>query len=146
VSPDVELQARRLQELARTFPRALAAQANGTALLALGDPDGAIQVLQSAADVDDPRVHIDLSAALLERWRQHGDRNAAEAAKRAAEMVLARDPSNAQAVFNLALAAEALGQRDEAIKAWSRYASLDPSSKWAAEARARAKTLAETKR
>lgn len=141
--PDVEVQARRLQLLAPTLPIALRSRAMGMALLAQGDLDGAIEQLNIAVTVSDadPRALVDLSAALLERWRQRSDRSDAQNAKNRAEAALAQNPANAEAAFNVALAAEALGLKDEAIKAWVRCASLYPTSKWAAEARARALAL-----
>lgn len=44
-------------------------------------------------------------------------------------------PPRAEAWFNLALAAEALGDTSRAREIWTKYLALDPSSDWAAEAR-----------
>jgi tetratricopeptide (TPR) repeat protein len=141
---DLEVQARRLQVLAPTLPPTQREHALGLALLAQGDIDAAIQHLTLAVTVSDgdPRMLVDLSAALLERWRQKGNRNDAQNAKNRAEAAFAQNPANAEAAFNVALAAESLGLKDEAIKAWTRCAALYPTSKWAAEARARAQALA----
>ena len=141
---DIEVQARRLQVLAPSLPPAQREHALGIALLAQGDIDGAVMHLTAAVDISDgnPRALVDLSAALLERWRQRGHRADAQNAKNRAEAALSQNPANAEAAFNVALAAESLGLKDEAIKAWSRCASLYPTSKWALEARARTAALA----
>lgn len=142
-STDVELQARKLQALASTLPAPMAARASGLASLALGDVDGAIRALQAATDAGDAHADIDLSAAFVERWRRRGDRTDAQSAKAHAERAIARDGRDAAATFNLAVADEALGMKEEAVRAWTRYLALDVNSSWAAEARARIKVLAE---
>jgi predicted TPR repeat methyltransferase len=45
------------------------------------------------------------------------------------------DPGRVEAWFNMGLAAEAAGQRERAIAAWTRALALDPKSGWAEEAR-----------
>jgi hypothetical protein len=142
VSPELALQARKLQDLAQTLPAAMGMRASGLGLLALGDLNGAIEALQHAARADDIHAEIDLSAALLERWRERGDLNDAKAAKAHAERAMARGARSIEACFNFAVAAEALGLKEEAAAAWVRYSSLErPTSTWLPEARARAKAV-----
>ncbi|MFN2501648.1 MAG: CHAT domain-containing protein [Pyrinomonadaceae bacterium] len=53
-------------------------------------------------------------------------------------------PKLPEAHFNRALALEAAHSHDLAAKAWAEYLELDPSSKWADEARQHLKTLQDT--
>jgi tetratricopeptide (TPR) repeat protein len=122
----VELAARQktLQEL-----RALAIMH-----LTMREPQRAADVLGPAVKAgSDPALLNDLAVALLASGRPE-DR---QRAKELLEQVIARDPTRAEAYFNLGLAAEATGDATRAREAWSRYLALDPSSPWAAEARAR---------
>jgi cytochrome c-type biogenesis protein CcmH/NrfG len=75
----------------------------------------------------------DLAVALLASGRPQNQQRA----KDLLEQVVARDANRLEAWFNLGLAAEATGDTTRAREAWSRYLALDPSSPWAAEARAR---------
>ena len=98
------------------------------------EPQKATEVLSALAKSgSDPMLLNDLAVALLASGRQE-DR---QRAKELLEQVVGRDPARAEAWFNLGLAAEATGDTTRAREAWSRYLALDPSSPWAAEARAR---------
>ena len=55
----------------------------------------------------------------------------------AADQALTLQPAQAEALFNRALALEALGIRFAAADSWRRYLEVDPSSSWAVEARER---------
>jgi CHAT domain-containing protein len=55
----------------------------------------------------------------------------------AADHALALQPEQQEALFNRALALDALGIRFASIDAWHRYLSVDPGSPWAVEARTR---------
>src|SRR5262249_51735373 len=98
----------------------------GIALLALGDTERAIAVLEDAVALapDDVRARIDLSAALLARVKAGGEAFDAVRAVDETGRVLAAAPQCAEATFNQALALEHLGVRAMAIEAWSRYRRL----------------------
>ncbi len=104
-----------------------------------------ISSLQRLARIaaDSVAVFVDLSAAYLERAeRRDTPRDLMEAAE-AAERALARDPGNASARFNLALALDRFGLVDAAIQAWTGFLEVEPASGWAAEARRRVGVLQE---
>ena len=118
-------------------PRSLGDQ--GAAELLLGEWDQAVADLEDAnrRDASDARLSADLSAALLVR-AQRKDRpqdlsRALEAAERAARL----DPGSREALFNRALALEAMHLPNEARKAWKGYLLRETSGDWAKEARER---------
>ncbi len=115
------LQARRAWALAR---------------LVQGQTNEAISVLESIAEEFpmDTLTRIELSAALLERSRQSGIVFDATKALDSATIALSVSPNQPAALFNRALALEAIGDKSGAIAAWNRYLSVDPSSPWASEA------------
>ncbi|HEX6373091.1 MAG TPA: CHAT domain-containing protein [Longimicrobium sp.] len=80
-------------------------------------------------------VLADLAAAYLVRWeRDHTPRDLV-AAIEAAEEALEREPGNAAARYNLALALERLGLVDEVAQGWRAYLAADSTSRWAGAAR-----------
>ncbi len=142
-SSAARLAATRLLEAAADRRDAQALHARGLALLALGNVDAAIVALASARDAASDRAasHSDLAAAYFERYRRGGVRDDAEAARREAERAVTIDPRSAAALFNQALAAEALGDIATARQAWDAMLRIDTSSPWAEEARARLAAL-----
>ena len=64
----------------------------------------------------------------------------------AADAALRIEPNHAEALFNRALILDRMGLFDEAREAWTRYLAVDPSSKWAEEARSRLAELPAAKR
>jgi CHAT domain-containing protein len=84
---------------------------------------------------------VDLSAAHLARaeWTQNS-RDLIQALNYAEE-ALAREPRNARARFNAALALQAFGLDRQADKAWSAYLATDSTTEWADEARERKERL-----
>jgi cytochrome c-type biogenesis protein CcmH/NrfG len=104
--------------------------------LTMRDPQKASEVLSAVANSDsDPALVNDLAVALL----ASGGQEDLKRAKDFLEQVVARDPNRAEAWFNLGLAAEATGDVTRAREAWTHYLTLDPSSPWTAEVRARLK-------
>ena len=104
--------------------------------LTMRDPQKASEVLSAVANSgSDPALLNDLAVALLASGRQDDRKRA----KDFLEQIVARDPNRAEAWFNLGLAAEATGDVTRAREAWTHYLTLDPSSSWASEARARLK-------
>jgi tetratricopeptide (TPR) repeat protein len=119
----------------------LAARASGTGAeaqqalaamyLTLGRPQRAAEVLAPLVSSKDAGQLNDLAAAYLAR---HADDDVTRALD-LLEQAVSLDPGRAEAWFNLGLAAEAAGQKERAIEAWTRTLELDPQSGWADEVR-----------
>ena len=128
----------RLIELAtKDRPGPAALRGRAIALLAEGHLDDAIDTLVGLTkDHPDSRAaFVDLSAAYIERWRRDGSNADAVRGLDAAEKSVALNPAFPPALFNYALAAEAVGYTNEAKSGWHRYLAVDGTSEWAAEAR-----------
>jgi CHAT domain-containing protein len=111
--------------------KAEAQRALATMHLYLGRSDRAIEILERLAQNSrDAAVFTDLSAAYLTRHEPGDSAHALDIAEQAVRAA----PDRAEAWFNVALAAEALGLSTRAREAWSRYLALDPSSGWSREA------------
>jgi hypothetical protein len=89
---------------------------------------------------DTALLHADLAAALLERHRRTLQTDDAIQALAEAQRALVSDPRSLAALFNRAVALEALG-RPEARGAWAAYLDRDGTSGWAVEARHRLEGL-----
>lgn len=137
LSPDVRIA---IAEIEKQFAaRPVAA----TAAMIGGDAVRAVGILESAvaADPNNARVLSDLAAARLVLAQRT---EPADNASRALEMANRALESNRQlpeALFNRALALEALGQKDDAKAAWQAYLAVDGRSGWADEARAKLRIL-----
>lgn len=142
----VQRRAIELQQFAERTRTPAAWRAAGLGLLALGKTDDAVAALEHATR-DDASVssRVDLSAAYLERWRLDGDTTEAVKALDQSRRALEREPGNAAAAFNHALALEALGMRRQAVEAWNRYLAIDDASAWADEARRHVAALESTR-
>ena len=114
-------------------------------LLLVRRPGEAVPILESLAaqDGSNPSLHADVAAAYLERARLEGTAQDLPRALEASERALALRPGLVEALFNRALALEALHLREKAIASWDAYLAVDPSSSWASEARERRDRLAE---
>ncbi|HEV7586594.1 MAG TPA: hypothetical protein VGO40_00595, partial [Longimicrobium sp.] len=87
---------------------------------------------------------VDLSAAHLVRaQRTQNPRDLVEGLNYARE-ALGRKPHNRAALFNAALALEALAVDEQAVRAWTAYLHTDPTSGWAVEARRRRSALRQS--
>lgn len=84
---------------------------------------------------------VDLSAAHLTRAERTQNSRDLLQALNYAEEALAREPRNAAARFNAALALQSWGLDRQADKAWSAYLAIDSTSGWADEARMRKERL-----
>jgi len=113
-----------------TFAKRRAAAA---AHLVLGDAAAAVQALEALAREmpSDATVHNDLAAAYLAR-AEEGGAGDYDRALRVAVEAARLNPQLAEAWFNRAVAAAALGRSDEAAAAVRRLAELEPTSAWAA--------------
>ena len=131
--------AARLRALADEQGSAASLQAAGIGMLAVGDRAEAVSLLLRASQLapQDASVHSDLSAAYLEMWRFSAQTTYAARALDEAKRATLLDPKHLPSAFNLALALEAFGLRDEAQRAWDSYLALDATSPWADEARRR---------
>ncbi len=127
----------KLRRLATEHPSARTMAAVGVAELVTGSLDEATVSLEAAAAREDAdaSVYASLSAARIERWRISREPADAVSALDAAQHALMRDEGSPPALFNHALAVEALGMREQAIERWQAYLAVDPSSQWADEAR-----------
>jgi cytochrome c-type biogenesis protein CcmH/NrfG len=85
----------------------------------------------AAGSSSDSALLNDAAATLLVR-NGAGDANRAQ---ELLEQALAHHPDNREAPFNVALAAESIGDIPRARAAWERYLERDGASEWAVEAR-----------
>lgn len=126
-----------LQKAVERDPSAENLHAWGAAQLLLGSLDGAVSSLRSSLRLrPGPRVASDLAAALIARG-QGGNQ---EDFPIALDLLLkqeAKGQMSAEALFNLALALEAVGLTTEATDAWKRFLEKEASGPWAEQARSR---------
>jgi CHAT domain-containing protein len=125
-----------LQKVARLTPTPDSLHAWGVAQLLLGQHDGAIDALSRAATQSgDREMFSDLAAAYVTRAQFAGRAEdwpqALSAATRATEQA---SPPLREALFNRALAAEALNLRSVAEQFWSAYLEAETDADWRAEA------------
>lgn len=99
--------------------------AEGNALAAQNDPEGAMQAYDRALPrmPDSARLHFDRANQLLKLGSDHAEQALAEATQ--AQQTQDRS-LKARAAFDAALSHEALGQPDEAIKSYEQSLALDP--------------------
>jgi tetratricopeptide (TPR) repeat protein len=110
--------------------------------MALGDVDGAVTVLEEAADrpTPDPRTLSDLAAAYIIRATRTNQLQDFAKALAAADRAVKADPKLAEAWFNRADALERLSPV-EARDAWADYLKVDDHSGWADEARSHLRNI-----
>ena len=113
-------------------------RARGISALATGDVSTAIQTLEQSAATEplEARPRSDLAAALLERYRLRSDIADANAALSRVTEALRMEGGMAAALFNRALALEAISGAGASRQAWMDYLAVDSTSQWAVEARA----------
>lgn len=113
--------------------------AYGVACLLRKQWDDAVKALSQASALD-PRndaILNDLSAAYLGRAANKKTATDPVAALNSAEAALVLAPGRPEALFNKALALEAMPRPAAAREAWNAYLRRDPNSAWADEARKR---------
>jgi tetratricopeptide (TPR) repeat protein len=132
-----------IEQAVEVNPSAASRHAWGVALVLLGRHDEAIAVLEQLAGEDgaNSRYQADLAAAYIARAPTAGHADDWARALAAAERALAVAPPLAEAHFNRALALAALNRPGEARTAWAAYLTVDATSEWANEARARLRDL-----
>lgn len=135
-----------LIERAQHDGSAHAEHAAGVALVLTQNDDEAIARLEkAAAESPSPQTWNDLAAARYAAASDRGRYALYPQALAACDAALRLDPKNAEALFNRALILQRIGLADAARAAWMRYLEVDPSSKWADEARKRLAELPATK-
>ncbi|HEY7766874.1 CHAT domain-containing protein [Longimicrobium sp.] len=87
-------------------------------------------------------VLVDLSAVHLVRAERTQNPRDLVAALSYAREALSHEPGNAAAMFNAALALDAMEIEEQAEAAWNAYLAADSASPWAGEARQRMRVLA----
>jgi CHAT domain-containing protein len=134
-----------LERAVADHPSAENLHARGLLFLFQGRSDEAVQTLQSAR-LEDPAgadLAADLAAALLGPEASTRRRIDALLAAEAAYQATALDPRAPTARFNLALALERIPLPRRSRQAWEDYLDLDPSSRWAQEAREHLQVLSQ---
>lgn len=119
--------------------------AQGRFYLAKGDLKQAIEGLEEAKKLgpDNARILSDLGTAYLEKSRTIPDEQGGEQLKMRAmaleefEKAVEADPKMPEAVFNRSICRQLLALPFQTRQSWQDYLDLDPSSKWADEARRR---------
>lgn len=134
-----------LQEAAAAARTSVTDQRAALGYLAVGNVQEAVPLLENAVRLAPAReeARVDLSAALLARWSADGVVHDATRALGEAEAALQLRPDYAPALFNKALALEALGMTEAARRAWQAYLDSDGTSPWATEAHERLQKLYE---
>lgn len=138
LSPDIRIAVARIESAATADRSARALWALGVGHLVSRDVDTAITALEEAARLDagNAELQSDLSAAHLARGRQDDLERALAAADRA----LTLQAGLAEALFNRAVALEAL-RRPEAAAAWRAVAGREAGTPWAKEAESRVSAM-----
>lgn len=115
----------------------------GAVQLVLGEYNAAVTTLETAAaeEPSNARFQNDVAAAYLTRAARLDRPEDYPRALSAAERAVRLDPELDEALFNRAVALEALSLREQAIEAWRAVLERDPESGWAAEARQRLQRL-----
>ncbi|HWW60997.1 MAG TPA: hypothetical protein VN181_06500, partial [Thermoanaerobaculia bacterium] len=90
-----------------------------------------------ARSPNDADAWNDLAVAQLDYAAANDDVRSFASSLANADHAIALRPAHAEALFNRALALDALGLRFAAVDAWRRYLSVDAASEWATEARDR---------
>lgn len=111
--------------------------------LLTGDPERAVVHLESAVALNshDARLRSDLSAAYLGRAKKLRNPLDAMRGLAAAQRAYSINPALREAGFNRAAALDLLRFSRKAKYAWEQYLSLDSTTAWANEARARVNQL-----
>jgi len=136
LSPDIRIAIARIEKNAATSNSEADWAALGSSYVVSGELDQALQVLEAAVatPLPDPAWLSDLSAVYL-AVAQRSDRPELVAkALVAAERATRLNGRLREALFNKALALEAIHLTDQAEAAWTAYRDLDATSQWSHEA------------
>lgn len=135
--PDVRIAIAEIEKQAAGRPIA------ASAALISGDADRAIGILEASTRSHSPNAQTfnDLAAAYLVRASRTATTTDASVALAMANRALEIERLMPEAMFNRALALQAIGQTTDARAAWQAYLTIDDRSGWADEARARLRIL-----
>ncbi len=124
------------------------ADRKGVAFLLAGRPAEAVGALDrcARAAAGPARCWSDLAAAQIELATASDEPRRLALAFAAADRALQLEPRSAEALFNRAMALEAMHLDQPAAVAWQRYLAVDAKSPWAAEGRQRLGKLSGTTR
>lgn len=111
-----------------------------------GDPESAVKTLSPALDAgrDSDLLAMDSAIAFFQRSIHTGSRADLEESIQLLTGLVQRDPTNREALFNLATAYGQRGDWNEAISRWNAYLLLDREGRWAQEA-AKQRDIAKSK-
>jgi tetratricopeptide (TPR) repeat protein len=139
VSPEVIIEAARIEQAANRFPTARARAAAASARLVLGDVDVATAALERLLEDDphQPAWWSDLAAAYLIRGADQGRQDDLVRALDAAARARALAPRMAEGRFNMALALDQNALADQAQAEWDAYARIEAERGWMTEGRRR---------
>jgi CHAT domain-containing protein/lipopolysaccharide biosynthesis regulator YciM len=143
-----EIAARYLAKAVADSPSSASHNALGQYYLAEKQFDKAIDQFNKALALDpnDPKSHLDLGAALIERGKLDQGGKGVEDFSRSVEHLnkgLQLDNSSLAGYFNRALAYQHMMLSREAEAAWKEYLQKDASSPWAEEAKSNLEKLEE---
>jgi len=131
-----------LVQRAETDKSAGAQHDAGVAMVLTDHLTEAIERLETAAkESPGAQAWSDLAAARYAAASELGRAALYPQALTAADAALRLDPNLPEALFNRALVLERMGLATESRAAWNRYLAVDPSSRWANEARAHVQEL-----
>jgi len=108
-----------------------------------GNYDSSIETLRRAIEIEphSPALLADLAAAFFERGEAQDRPSDYGSAVDGFGKVLAITPEDPVVLFNRAIASERIFLYAQAIEDWQHYLRIDPSGKWADEARQRLESL-----
>lgn len=136
--PDVRIAIARIEARAQQDRSLAALWQKGVAHLAMSEPADAVTTLESAAtlDPDNAELQSDLAAAYIARGQNTRSTEDLNTALARADRALTLKPGLREALFNRALALDAL-RSSEAASAWQHVAEAEAGSPWAKEAATR---------
>jgi hypothetical protein len=129
----------RIREEAERNPTSENLYAAGVASLLIGNHDEAVRSLESANSRErgNARFQNDLAVAYLARASALGRAEDLARARDLTEHLRQSQPDFVEGAFTRAIVLDRTAGAESVRSAWHEYLSLDPSSAWAAEARAR---------
>jgi CHAT domain-containing protein len=138
LSPDARIAIANLEKKAERSSSDADWAALGTSYVLTGEATKAIDLLEAAVIAPDPNPQwlADLAAAYLDAARRGRQSDFVVRALSAAEHACRLAPSLREALFNRALALEAIRLHGRARWAWGEYLRADPDSGWSREAQA----------
>ena len=143
LSPDVRIEAARIEKDTASQRSADALHTRGVAALVVGEIDQAVTALETALAQrpSDAEVLNDLAAAYLVRATRNNDQSDVSKALALLNRAIEANRVLPEARFNRAYALDRLAMTSEARDGWQDYLTIDNRSAWADEARLRLRAL-----